>query len=121
MKGTGIAIQEVANQVGHLKRSWLSNFITAGSVGLTFLPVNELRRDLRRWFAPPDPNVNFCTASSAHHEGTTSWCTKGSTFAGWKKSGSLLWIHGKRTYPIIVPVFSATNDRRHSWFWEEHS
>ena len=102
VKDTGIAIQEVANQVGHLKRSSSSNLITADD--LTSLPVHELRKDLRSWIAPPDPSVNLKTASGAHHEGTASWCTKGITVTNWRKSGSLLWIHGKRTYPIIVAV-----------------
>ncbi|KAH9178001.1 hypothetical protein EDB89DRAFT_1819122, partial [Lactarius sanguifluus] len=56
---------------------------------------NELRKDLRNWIAPPDPSVNYNTASDAHHEGTAAWCTKGNTLANWKRSGSLLWIHGK--------------------------
>ncbi|KAH9015487.1 hypothetical protein EDB85DRAFT_2156658 [Lactarius pseudohatsudake] len=72
----GVAIQQVVNQVCDLNR-------------------NELRKDLRKWIAPPDPSVNYNTASSAHHEGTAAWCTKGNTLADWKASGSLLWIHGK--------------------------
>ncbi|KAI9450824.1 hypothetical protein BJY52DRAFT_1419405 [Lactarius psammicola] len=56
---------------------------------------NELRKDLRKWIAPPDPSVNYNAASGAHHEGTAAWCTKGNTLADWKASGSLLWIHGK--------------------------
>ena len=121
VKGTGKAIQEVANQVSHLQRSWSSNLITAGHVSLTSLPVNGLRHNLRVWISPPDPNVNLRTASGAHHEGTAAWCIEGSTLATWKESGSLLWIHGKRTYPIIFLVVGATNDRMHSWFWEEYS
>ncbi|KAH8977213.1 hypothetical protein EDB86DRAFT_2838218 [Lactarius hatsudake] len=76
MKENGVAIQQVVNQVGDLNR-------------------NELRKDLRKWIAPPDPSVNHNTASGAHHEGTAAWCTKGITLADWKASGSLLWIHGK--------------------------
>ncbi|KAF8270804.1 hypothetical protein EI94DRAFT_701274 [Lactarius quietus] len=58
--------------------------------------IGELNwKDLRKWIAPPDPSVNFDAASSAHHEGTVAWCTKGNTLADWKTSGSLLWIHGK--------------------------
>ncbi|KAH8983356.1 hypothetical protein EDB92DRAFT_1578578 [Lactarius akahatsu] len=76
VKDTGVAVQQVANQVTDLNR-------------------NELRKDLRKWVAPPDPSVNYNTASGAHHEGTAAWCTKGTTLAEWKTSGSLLWIHGK--------------------------
>ncbi|KAH9055838.1 hypothetical protein EDB83DRAFT_2265301 [Lactarius deliciosus] len=76
VKESGVAIQQVINQVSNLNR-------------------NELRKDLRKWIAPPDPSVNYNTASDAHHKGTAAWCTKGSTFADWKASGSLLWVHGK--------------------------
>ena len=77
---------------------------TADHKSLTSLTGNELRKDLRKWIAPPDPSVNYNTACAAHHEGTAVWCTKGNTVAVWKTSGSLLRIHGKRRYPITVPV-----------------
>ncbi|KAH8977717.1 hypothetical protein EDB92DRAFT_708792 [Lactarius akahatsu] len=71
-----VVIQQVVNQVSDLNK-------------------NESRKDLRKWIAPPDPSVNYNTASGAHHEGTAAWCTEGKTLADWKASGSLLWIHGK--------------------------
>ncbi|KAH9061892.1 hypothetical protein EDB87DRAFT_1576225 [Lactarius vividus] len=91
VKESGVAIQQVINQVSNLNS-------------------NELRKDLRKWIAPPDPSVNYNTASDAHHEGTVAWCTKGSTFADWKASGSLLWVHGKRTYLVTICVLIPTND-----------
>ncbi|KAH9031833.1 hypothetical protein EDB84DRAFT_164236 [Lactarius hengduanensis] len=81
VKENGVAIQRVVNQVSDLNR-------------------NELRKDLRKWIAPPDPSVNYNTASDVHHEGTAAWCTKGNTLADWKASGRVLWIHGKRTFPL---------------------
>ncbi|KAH8977714.1 hypothetical protein EDB92DRAFT_1808292, partial [Lactarius akahatsu] len=68
---------------------------------LTSLTGNELRQNLRKWIVPPDPSANYNTASDAHHEGTAAWCTNGNTLANWKTSGSLLWIHGKRTSPSL--------------------
>ncbi|KAH9013800.1 hypothetical protein EDB83DRAFT_2182900, partial [Lactarius deliciosus] len=85
---------EVVNQVTDLNRSSSSNLITDRE-NLTSLTGNELRKDLRKWIAPPDPSVNYNTASDAHHEGTATWCAEGNTLADWKASGSLLWIHGK--------------------------
>ncbi|KAH9009051.1 hypothetical protein EDB85DRAFT_2283293 [Lactarius pseudohatsudake] len=104
LKETGVAIQQVVNQVTDLNR-------------------NELREKLRKWTAPPDPSVNYNTASSAHHQGTTAWCTKGNTLTDWKASGSLLWIHGKRTYPVTVQVLTTTNNDSwiDSWLREEYS
>ncbi|KAI9432197.1 hypothetical protein H4582DRAFT_1821436, partial [Lactarius indigo] len=60
---------------------------------------NQVRRDLRSWISPPDPSINYNTACSAHHEGTTAWLTQGDAFKAWTTSGCLLWIHGKRMFP----------------------
>jgi hypothetical protein len=100
VKETGVAIQQVLNQVGDLNRELSPKLITADHKSSSSLTGNELRKDLRKWIAPPDPSVNFNTASDAHQEGTAAWCTKGNTVVAWKASGSLLWIHGKRTCPI---------------------
>ncbi|KAH9988272.1 hypothetical protein BJV74DRAFT_951505 [Russula compacta] len=56
---------------------------------------DQIRRDLGSWLSPPDPSVNYNTASDAHHEGTALWFAKSSAFKSWKASGSFLWIHGK--------------------------
>ncbi|KAI9450825.1 hypothetical protein BJY52DRAFT_1419406 [Lactarius psammicola] len=95
VKETGVAMQQVVNQVTDINRSSSSNLITIDHKSSTSLTGNELRKDLRKWIAPPDPSVNYNAASGAHHEGTAAWCTKGNTLADWKASGSLLWIHGK--------------------------
>ena len=91
-----MAIQQVFNQVNNLNRKPSSKFVTVDLKASNSLTGNELRKDLRKWIAPPDPSVNFNTATDAHHEGTAAWCTKGDTVLTWKASGCLLWIHGKR-------------------------
>ena len=102
IKEAGVSVQQIVNQVTDLNRSSYSALITADHEVLTSLAGSEFRKDLRKWIAPPDPSINYNAASSAHQEGTAAWCTKGEILADWKMSGSLLWIHGKRTYPIIV-------------------
>jgi hypothetical protein len=124
VKETGVAIQQVFNQVNNLNREQSLKYIIVDHKASNSCTGNELRKDLRKWIAPPDPSVNFNTASDAHHEGTAAWCTKGDTVVTWKASGSLLWIHGKRTYPIIFTVHASliTNDILiNSRLWEEHS
>ena len=66
-----------------------------GSITLT---GNQIRQELRNWLSPPDPSVNYNTASDAHHEGTALWFIQGDTFKDWIESGSLLWLYGKRTF-----------------------
>ena len=98
--------------------------VTYDRESLTSLLGNELRKDFRKWIAPPDPSVNFQSASDAHHEDTAAWCTTGSTVADWKSSGCLLWVHGKRTYLLTVSVLIPANDSmiyHDSRLWEEHS
>ena len=67
-----------------------------GHEGLIALTGDQLRKDLRNWLSPPDPSVNYNTATDARHEGTALACD---AFKDWKMSNSLLWIYGKRAFP----------------------
>ena len=91
-------VQQAANDVDQVKRSWSPNRIRAGHAGSTILTGNQLRQDLRRWLSPPDSSMNHNIACNAHHKGTTTWFFEGRTYKEWKSSNSdlLLWIHGKR-------------------------
>ena len=60
--------------------------------------TDQSRKDFLEWLSPPDPSINYNTARDAHHRGTAVWFTESSTFKDWKKSGSLLWIYGKRKF-----------------------
>jgi hypothetical protein len=72
----------------------------------TCLIGNQLRQDLTNWLKPPDPYINYNTASDARHEGTGVWFIESTTFQDWKESGSLLWIHGKRTFSSPLHPYS---------------
>ena len=69
---TGVAVQHVSDQINNQNRESPHNFIAASRETTTSLTGNELRKDLRKWIAPPDPSVNYNTASDAHHEGTAA-------------------------------------------------
>ncbi|KAI0268002.1 hypothetical protein BGY98DRAFT_1180547, partial [Russula aff. rugulosa BPL654] len=56
---------------------------------------SQLRKELQNWLSPPDPSTNHNIARKAHHKGTTSWFFGGGIFEEWKRSSSLLWVHGK--------------------------
>ena len=60
---------------------------------------DQLRKLLTNWLSPPDPSVNYNSASDARHEGTSLWFMASDAFKDWKVSNSLLWIYGKRTFP----------------------
>lgn len=62
--------------------------------------INKSQRDQRQdksrqWLSPADPSSNYNTARKAHHDGTATWFTRGTTFREWEVTRSLLWIHGK--------------------------
>ena len=73
------------------------------------LTGNEAQHELQKWFSPDSP-VNYDAAYDAHHEGTVAWCTQGNTFTRWTESGSLLWLHGKRTIIFNLCIITAAND-----------
>ena len=95
-------IQQTADGVDRIERSWFPNCIHARHAGLIIILGDQLGQDLRRWLSPPDPSTNHNIACSAHHKGTATWFFEGRTYKEWKSTGSeaLLWVHGKR-----MPLF----------------
>jgi|SRR6267142_230490 len=63
-----------------------------------YLIGDQLQEKIRNWLQQPDPSTNYNVAIRQRHDGTAAWFTKGSTFKEWKTTGSLLWVHGKRTH-----------------------
>jgi hypothetical protein len=99
-------IQQAADGVDRIERSWFPNRIHPGHAGSTILTGNQLRQDLHRWLSPQDPFTNHNIACNAHHKGTATWFYEGRTYEEWKSTGSesLLWIHGKRAPCPILPL-----------------
>jgi hypothetical protein len=65
---------------------------------------NHLRESLRKWQSPPDMSTNHNIAGDRQHKGTSEWLFESDKFEKWKAKGSLLWIHGKRTF--LLPAVS---------------
>jgi hypothetical protein len=61
-----------------------------------------VRESLRKWVTPPDPSTNHNIACSIQHGGTAQWFFRSGKFRGWKSTGSLLWIYGKRKLSLFV-------------------
>jgi hypothetical protein len=94
IRKTTLVTQQVGNSLGDL-RHWLESQNATAS-------EHQLRESFHQWLSPPDPSINYNTARDAYHDGTAVWFTQGHTFQDWKtsSSGSLFWIHGKRTYVL---------------------
>ena len=109
--GTGnqIGTQQVANDIDEIKCSWIPNLPLLRSSCLNFLTGNQLIQLLRSWLSPADPSTNHNIAQKAQHIGTAAWLFQGQIIIKWKSTGSLLWIHGKRTFLLLFP--HATSDK----------
>ncbi|KAI9436556.1 hypothetical protein H4582DRAFT_397851 [Lactarius indigo] len=71
--------------------------------GVDSIKWTQVRQELRKWVSPPDPSTNHNIACDASHKQTADWFFEGSEIKEWKSTGSLLWIHGKRT-PFLPPT-----------------
>ena len=101
---TSLVIQQVANEIDHIKCSSFLNFPITCSSRLTLLAGNQLIRLLRFWLSPTDPSTNHNIARKAHQDGTAAWLFQGQIIIKWKSTGSLLWIHGKRPFLLLLPA-----------------
>ncbi|KAH9069582.1 hypothetical protein EDB83DRAFT_2582777 [Lactarius deliciosus] len=83
--------------------------------------VDIVEHSLRKWQTPPDPSTNHNIAGDRQHEGTAEWFSESNQFESWRVTGSLLWIHEKRTlFPLWLRLFGDLMDHTfRSGLWEE--
>ena len=114
-------IDQTANDVDQVKRSSSLILISTDYEVLRIISENQLRENIYKWLSPPDPSTNHNIACDTHHKKAATWFFEGSIFREWKSTGSLLWIHGKRTpHPTSHPIPS--NDfLDFSWLRQEYS
>jgi hypothetical protein len=109
------------------KRDWafvILHIALFGYLVSSHFTGDQLRQDLRRWLSAPDPWTNHNVARKSHYRGTATWFTQGQTFAEWKSTGSLLWIHGMRAYlqllslllPLIISNILAGSGKSILWY-----
>ena len=82
--------------------------------------MEEFLQKIKGWLSPPDPSTNYVIGLRNLHEKTSTWFVEGRIFQEWHSTGSLLWVHGKRTFLEPSVYLSLTASVIHSWFWEEH-
>ena len=97
-----LIIQRTAYNVDDMKRS--SSVLSCHSRVTNTATGRQLRESLRKWQSPSDPSTNHNIACNRQHGGTTEWFCKGNIFEKWKATGSLLWIHGKRMFLLLLMV-----------------
>ena len=97
------------------------DLINTGCGALHIISENQLRENIHKWLSPPDPSTNHNIACSTHHKKTATWFFQGSIFREWKSTGSLLWIHGKRTPGPTSHLIPSDDILNRSWLWQEYS
>jgi hypothetical protein len=83
-------------------------------LNLNILSGNQIKQLLRAWLSPADPSTNHNISRKTQYKGTALWFFQGNIFVEWKSTGSLLWVHGKRTF--LSPFFEpAPSDGLRFW------
>ncbi|KAI0296786.1 hypothetical protein B0F90DRAFT_1819812 [Multifurca ochricompacta] len=89
----GQALEIIYGLVQNMKA--LMNDGKASTDDIKYALGDQLVKDVRVWLSPANPSESHKMARKVHHPGTGAWFIQGHTFAEWKRTGSLLWIHGK--------------------------
>jgi hypothetical protein len=87
-----------------MKRLFFPFFLSVATEMETTLG-DQFQRDVRLWLSPPDPSTNHHIVRKARYKGTAKWFFESRVLTDWKAAGSLLWIHGKRTLPLLMPTY----------------
>ena len=114
-----VATQQTAINIDKMKR--LSNLTSARYDALRILSGKQLRESAHKWLSPPDPSTNHNIACDTDHKKTASWFFQGSIFPEWESSGSLLWIHGKRSPRPLSDLAPSNTILCCSWLRQKRS
>jgi hypothetical protein len=104
VKDVDDCVQSVGDKLDLANRSLSLYSLVIIPSAQTGITGNQLRDNLLRWLSPPDSSTNHNIASKAHHNGTAEWLFRGSIFNQWRSTGSFLWIHGKRAFPLAFTM-----------------
>jgi hypothetical protein len=115
-----IAVQQTVIDVDQVKRP-SSNLVSADYRSSRILSGNQLRDSVHKWLSPPDPSTNHNIACGTRHKKMASWFFEGSIFQDWKSTGSLLWVHGKRSPHPLSNLTPAHSVLYCSWFWQKRT
>ncbi|KAH9177215.1 hypothetical protein EDB89DRAFT_2090506, partial [Lactarius sanguifluus] len=85
-----MAVAQIKNDTSQLKGG-----VEKSNDNIDEIKWNQIDRDVRKWFSPPDPSTNHNTACDVYHNAPPTWFFEAGVFKDWMSNGSLLWIHGK--------------------------
>jgi hypothetical protein len=97
MKQAKIVMQRKTSDVDQVNCPSSPNLISAVNEASRILSGNQLQENIRKWLSPPDTSTNHNIACGTNHKKIAAWFYQGSIYREWKSTGSLLWVHGKRS------------------------
>jgi hypothetical protein len=115
-----VVVQQTAANVDQVKSS-SSNLLSAHYRFLPILSGHQSRETIHKWLSPPDPSTNHNIACDTHHKKSASWFFQGIIFQEWKSSGSLLWVHGKRSHRRLFNLTPSNPIFHRSWLGKKRS
>ncbi len=91
-------VKEIVNKMDACDCSYHLDLVAIPCRGSHTIIGEEVLTKLKGWLSPPDPSTNYNIGLRDLHEETATWFLEGHMFQEWHSTGSLLWIHGKRTF-----------------------
>jgi hypothetical protein len=113
-------VKEILNKMDARNCSYSLDLVAIICRSSQIVIGEEVPQKLKGWLSPPDPSTNYNIGLRDLHKETATWFLEGCIFQEWHSSGSLLWIHGKRTYLKTYALLALTAPAIHSRFGEEH-
>src|SRR6267154_2935356 len=95
-----MVMQQTADDMDQIKRLPSLTLSVLAVEPYALLPGKQLRESIHKWLSPPDPSKNHNIACNTHKK-TAKWFFQGRIYQEWKSTGSLLWVHGKRSFSLI--------------------
>ena len=91
-------VKEITEKMGVRNCSYPLDLVAIPCRNSRTVIGEEVLQELKRWLSPPDPSTNYNIGLRDLHRDTTTWFLESPIFREWHATGSLLWIHGKRTF-----------------------
>ena len=91
-------VKEIADKMDAHDCSCPLDLLAMPDIGSRMAPVEEVLQKLEERLSPPDPSNNYNIGLRELHEETATWFLEGRIFQEWYTTGSMLWIHGKRSF-----------------------
>ena len=98
VKATKAMVKDIVDKMSACDCSYPLDLVTILYRSLHMVIGEEVLEKLKRWLTPPDPSTNYTIGLRKLHKETATWFSEGRIFQEWHSTGSLLWIHGKRTF-----------------------